>query len=176
VHLSLTPPPGDALLFDWDGTLVDSQDANYRAMSHALSIVGIHLEKEWFDSRTGISSVEMIELLARELGVTLLVPVDDLVGRRDARFLKEARHQQFSGERQRSLERGALVAVVARGAKQQVGDGAGRQRSRAASYASPAPGALMISARFSLHERRSPMGIHSSLASRWDPKDGISET
>ena len=45
MHPSLTPPPADALLFDWDGTLVDSQDANYRAMSHALSSVGIHLEK-----------------------------------------------------------------------------------------------------------------------------------
>jgi HAD superfamily hydrolase (TIGR01509 family) len=90
VHPSLTPPPADALLFDWDGTLVDSQDANYRAMSHALSITGIHLDKEWFGSRTGISSAEMIELLARELGVTLPVPVGDLVGRRDARFLAEA--------------------------------------------------------------------------------------
>jgi HAD superfamily hydrolase (TIGR01509 family) len=33
----------------------------------------------------------MIELLARELGVTLLVSVDDLVRRRDARFLEEAK-------------------------------------------------------------------------------------
>jgi HAD superfamily hydrolase (TIGR01549 family) len=58
-------------------------------MSHALSVVGIHLDKEWFDSRTGISSAEMIVLLARELGVTLQVSVDDLAGRRDARFLEE---------------------------------------------------------------------------------------
>ena len=91
MHPSLTPPPADALLFDGDGTLVDSQDANYRAMSHALSSVGIHLEKGWFDSRTGISSAEMIELLAHELGVTLLVSVDELVGRRDARFLEKAK-------------------------------------------------------------------------------------
>lgn len=90
MHPSLTPPPADALLFDWDGTLVDSQDANYRAMSHALSIAGIRLEREWFDARTGISSAEMIGLLARELGVTLPLLVDELVGRRDARFLEEA--------------------------------------------------------------------------------------
>lgn len=90
MHPALTPPPADALLFDWDGTLVDSQDANYRAMFHALSTTGIHLEKDWFDARTGISSAEMIKLLAQEQGVTLTVPVDDLVGRRDARFLEES--------------------------------------------------------------------------------------
>ena len=89
MHPSLTPPPADALLFDWDGTLADSQDANYRAMSCALSIAGIHLDKEWSGSRTGISSAEMIALLARERGVTLPVPVDDLAGRRDARFPEE---------------------------------------------------------------------------------------
>ncbi|GAA2064218.1 beta-phosphoglucomutase family hydrolase [Catenulispora yoronensis] len=90
MHTSLTPPPADALLFDWDGTLVDSQDANYQAMVHALSPVGIDLEKEWFYARTGISSAEMIELLAREYGVSLPVAMEDLVVDRDAHFRQRA--------------------------------------------------------------------------------------
>lgn len=58
-------------------------------MAHALSTIGTHLDKAWFDARTGISSSEMITLLARERGVALPVPVDDLVSLRDARFLEE---------------------------------------------------------------------------------------
>ena len=92
MHPGLTPPPADALLFDWDGTLVDSQAANYRAMSHALSVAGLRIEKDWFDARTGLSSAAMVEVLALESGVALAVPVTDLVKRRDARFLEEAKN------------------------------------------------------------------------------------
>ncbi|NUW38824.1 HAD family hydrolase [Nonomuraea rhodomycinica] len=34
----LAPRDADGLLFDWDGTLVDSQGANYRAMAEALDL------------------------------------------------------------------------------------------------------------------------------------------
>ena len=86
MHRRLTPPPADALLFDWDGTLVDTQDANYQAMSHALGKVGVDLQQEWFNARTGLSSAEMIKLLARERDLTLAVPLDEIVRDRDARF------------------------------------------------------------------------------------------
>jgi beta-phosphoglucomutase-like phosphatase (HAD superfamily) len=86
----LTPHDADALLFDWDGTLVDSQYANYRAMYRALAQVGVALEQEWFDARTGLSSREMIHTLIRERGISLPVAVDEVVAYRDMRFLGEA--------------------------------------------------------------------------------------
>ncbi|XVQ82681.1 HAD family hydrolase [Microbispora siamensis] len=86
----LHPGDMDALLFDWDGTLVDTQRANYRAMAEALAVEGVRLEQEWFDARTGLSSAEMIRLLARERELDLRRPVEEIVADRDERFLRTA--------------------------------------------------------------------------------------
>jgi HAD superfamily hydrolase (TIGR01509 family) len=90
VLTELTPHDTEALLFDWDGTLVDSQYANYRAMSRAMSHIGVDLEQEWFDARTGLSSAETIHTLVRERDQSLPVDVGEIVARRDAHFLQEA--------------------------------------------------------------------------------------
>ncbi len=84
--------PGDAacLLFDWDGTLVDSQYANFRAMADALAEDAVVLRKEWFDARTGLSSAEMIETLVATEGARLSRPVQEVVRARDALFLRSA--------------------------------------------------------------------------------------
>jgi HAD superfamily hydrolase (TIGR01509 family) len=86
----LAPQDTDCLLFDWDGTLVDSQGANYRAMAGALSRVGVALEESWFAARTGLSSAEMIKSLVRERGLSLPASVQEIVTYRDERFLEEA--------------------------------------------------------------------------------------
>ncbi|MER5970847.1 HAD family phosphatase [Streptomyces sp. NPDC002055] len=90
MHPDLAPRTAACLLFDWDGTLVDSQYANYRAMAGTLATEGVELEQEWFDARTGLSSAEMIHTLVAERGLGLSRPVDTLVADRDAQFLKEA--------------------------------------------------------------------------------------
>ncbi|MFK0256170.1 HAD family hydrolase [Streptomyces sp. NPDC090445] len=90
MHPDLTPHHADCLLFDWDGTLVDSQYANYRAMAAVLATEGVRLEQEWFDARTGLSSGEMIRTLIRERALELSRPVGHLVADRDEMFLKEA--------------------------------------------------------------------------------------
>ncbi|MFC5721269.1 HAD family hydrolase [Streptomyces gamaensis] len=90
MHPDLAPRTAACLLFDWDGTLVDTQYANYRAMAATLATEGITLEQEWFDARTGTSSAEMIRTLRDERNAALSRPVDDLVAERDALFLKEA--------------------------------------------------------------------------------------
>jgi HAD superfamily hydrolase (TIGR01509 family) len=41
----------EAVLFDWDGTLVDSMPAIYRANVRALAPLGIHLDRAWFRER-----------------------------------------------------------------------------------------------------------------------------
>lgn len=56
----------DALIFDWDGTLVDSQPLNYRALSGALAAHGITMTAAWYRQRLGTSGRELIEQLAME--------------------------------------------------------------------------------------------------------------
>jgi beta-phosphoglucomutase-like phosphatase (HAD superfamily) len=86
----LTPPPEiRCLIFDWDGTLADTQYANYRAMAAALQPYDIALDQDWFDARTGLSSAEMIEDLLLSTPVSRAVPVGDVVAFRDEAFLRQ---------------------------------------------------------------------------------------
>ncbi|RLU81752.1 hypothetical protein CTZ27_31555 [Streptomyces griseocarneus] len=85
----LTPPPeARCLIFDWDGTLADTQYANYLAMAEALRRHGVGLDRSWFDERTGLSSAELVEALMEEAAVTGPVPVAEVVRARDAAFLR----------------------------------------------------------------------------------------
>lgn len=56
----------DALIMDWDGTMVDSQPLNYRCLARALAPHGVVLEEEWYRARLGSSG----DALLAELGVT----------------------------------------------------------------------------------------------------------
>ncbi|GAA3387513.1 HAD family hydrolase [Cryptosporangium minutisporangium] len=58
------PEDADCLVFDWDGTLVDSTSANYRALAGTLAGYGITLDEDWYRARTGMSSDEMIDVLS----------------------------------------------------------------------------------------------------------------
>jgi beta-phosphoglucomutase-like phosphatase (HAD superfamily) len=90
MHPELSPGCAGCLIFDWDGTLVDSQSANYRAMAAALEREAVTLDQDWFDARTGLSSAEMIHKLVNERQVLLTRPVEEVVGERDALFLQQA--------------------------------------------------------------------------------------
>jgi beta-phosphoglucomutase-like phosphatase (HAD superfamily) len=79
------PEDAGCLVFDWDGTLVDSTAANYRAMADTLARHGIALDEDWYRARTGMSSDEMIGVLARAQGATVHVPA--VSAQRDAAFL-----------------------------------------------------------------------------------------
>ena len=59
------------LIFDWDGTLADSQDANFSAVAQALREHGVELERAWFDAHGGVSTREMVVLAAESRGVDL---------------------------------------------------------------------------------------------------------
>src|ERR1700693_4365222 len=78
-------PGYDALIFDWDGTLADRHTANFRAMHAALRRHGGTLELEWFASRTGMSSPDMIALLARTQRLDL--DIDRVAAERDQEYL-----------------------------------------------------------------------------------------
>jgi len=81
--------PGPAhrgLLLDHDGTLVDSQAANYRALRDALAGTGIALDQDWYDARTGISTTEMVAQLGALAGVE--VDADAVTARRNEAYLR----------------------------------------------------------------------------------------
>ncbi|MFQ6196984.1 HAD family hydrolase [Streptomyces sp. NPDC000405] len=65
----------EALILDWDGTLVDSQPLNYRCLAETLSLYGIALDREWYRSRLGTSGSDLLA----ELGVT--VPYGEVLAR-----------------------------------------------------------------------------------------------
>ena len=53
-----------AILFDLDGTLVDSTDANFRALDQAWAAQGERLDRAWYAHKTGLS----VEALAMAWG------------------------------------------------------------------------------------------------------------
>jgi HAD superfamily hydrolase (TIGR01509 family) len=71
-------PPADlhcfrAVLFDWDGTLVDSHPINFRALAEACARWGLHLDEQRYGSRIGTSGAEIVAELAAEAGVTVSI-------------------------------------------------------------------------------------------------------
>ncbi|MEV5050059.1 HAD family hydrolase [Arthrobacter sp. LAR12-1-1.1] len=75
-----------ALIFDWDGTLVNSHGANYQAMAAALNAQGARMEKVWFDARTGLSTPEMASLISGEQNIDL--NLDQIVSARNSEYMQ----------------------------------------------------------------------------------------
>jgi HAD superfamily hydrolase (TIGR01509 family) len=64
LHDSLTPvPPFSALIFDCDGTLVDTQSAHHRALKETLAAHGVTLDDAWYLARAGTSIRELLDEL-----------------------------------------------------------------------------------------------------------------
>ncbi|HEX5568744.1 MAG TPA: HAD family phosphatase [Streptomyces sp.] len=76
-----------AVLFDWDGTLVDSHPLNYRSLSTACAQWGLTMEESFYTDRIGTSGAELIIELAARSETT--VPVDTVVAASLEIILKE---------------------------------------------------------------------------------------
>ncbi|WP_326595960.1 HAD family hydrolase [Streptomyces sp. NBC_01803] len=63
----------EALIADWDGTLVDSQPLNFRGLAAALAPRGLVLDQGWYRARLGTSVADLLV----ELGST--APVGDVL-------------------------------------------------------------------------------------------------
>ncbi|MFJ7249459.1 HAD family hydrolase [Kitasatospora sp. NPDC098652] len=70
-----------AVIFDWDGTLVDSHEAHFLAMRDTLHGFGLTLERSWAQSHQGTSTEEAIALLAAEQSRPVPEPADAVAKR-----------------------------------------------------------------------------------------------
>ena len=71
------PTPFSALIFDCDGTLVDTAPAHYHAISQALAVQGHHMERDWYMARTGLTPDALLD--AQEAAVAAagkVAPID----------------------------------------------------------------------------------------------------
>ncbi len=93
----------DALIFDCDGTLVDTAPAHYRALSRALDRHHLQMDAAWYFARVGLTPAALLDAYESSFGL-LPVPRKELM-----RSYTEA-YQSAIGE----LQEITIVATVAR--------------------------------------------------------------
>ena len=69
-----------ALIFDWDGTLVDSREVCFHALTRAMADVGTALDPTWYWPRQAIASPDMLVVWEQQFGV-LPEPIDRIIAR-----------------------------------------------------------------------------------------------
>jgi HAD superfamily hydrolase (TIGR01509 family) len=110
-----------ARLFDWDGTLADSQQINFRVLSDALAQQGLPMSYEWFAARTGVSTAEMVSQVG--LLHSRSVNAQAIANARDQAFLERASevrlvpHVELLLQQQRGKR---VIALATGGAKDTV--------------------------------------------------------
>lgn len=109
------------MLFDCDGTLVDTASVHATAWASALEAHGIVQDPQWFRSRAGLSSADVLAALAEEVP-GLPAPAVDIVRRRHlAQALGHVRAVAVVSQlAQRLVAAGTPVAVASGGSRDNV--------------------------------------------------------
>lgn len=79
----------DAIIFDCDGTLVDTAPAHYRAIQHALQLVGREMPAPWYFARAGLTPDALLDEYESTFG-TLPVSRPELLRPYAAAFQRSA--------------------------------------------------------------------------------------
>ncbi|MGH4013760.1 MAG: HAD family hydrolase [Pseudonocardiaceae bacterium] len=61
IHIALTDRR--AVIFDWDGTLADTRDRNYRSLCAALAPHNITVDPDWYRQHCGLAIRDLLALL-----------------------------------------------------------------------------------------------------------------
>lgn len=69
-----------AMIFDWDGTLVDSAETNFEALRQSLAVCGITLDRTWYFDRFSMTTPELLRVWESENGPAP-VPMKEITGR-----------------------------------------------------------------------------------------------
>lgn len=113
-----------AVVFDFDGVIADSEPLHLRALQEALSVRGIVLgEEEYYATLLGFNDVEALEILARARGISLDAVARSSINEDKAvRFaaLQAANDVLFPGARALVARLGAAVPLaIASGARRE---------------------------------------------------------
>jgi len=87
----------EALIFDWDGTLVDSRDVCYEALSRAMADANVHLDPAWYWPRQAIASPDMLVVWEEQFG-QLPEPIEAIIGRCRTYVMEAAGDLKVVGE------------------------------------------------------------------------------
>ncbi len=86
--IHLNPDSFDALIFDLDGTLVDSAPAHFRAYNDALAPLGIALDWDWYLAHLGLASGPLKQAYEAAFGRAIPLSPADFAERQVAGFLR----------------------------------------------------------------------------------------
>jgi len=70
-RIDLTPYRFEALIFDCDGTLVNTAPLHFRSLQRAFASQGLEISESWYRDRLGFSRKPLFEAFEREFDVTL---------------------------------------------------------------------------------------------------------
>lgn len=70
----------EALIFDWDGTLVDSKEVCFNALARSLAEAGVVLDPAWYQPRYAMGSPDLLCIWEQEFG-PLPQPINEIVNR-----------------------------------------------------------------------------------------------
>jgi len=71
LDLESLPPEVHALIFDCDGTLVDTPPVYAKAWAKGLALSGITMEADWYMARAGMSAFMLMDAFEAEHGLAL---------------------------------------------------------------------------------------------------------
>jgi HAD superfamily hydrolase (TIGR01509 family) len=98
-----------ALIFDCDGTLVDSTALHCRAWALALASVGADMQDSWYFARTGIPGAELLRQFREEFGVAF---EPDVVVAEQVRYFLANLHTVSVIDRVAALARDARAPIA----------------------------------------------------------------
>jgi HAD superfamily hydrolase (TIGR01509 family) len=108
----------EALIFDWDGTLVDSREVAFAGLARALADCGVTLAPAWYWPRHAIASPDLLVEWGHQFG-PLPEPIDAIIGRCRS-YVCAAAHSLVINEEVAAI----AMAAAARGQRLAIGSNA----------------------------------------------------